>query len=487
MSTDQFGEKTKYSKGDHSLKKSFSKTYDFSGKSDDVFLAFSDEPMLFFLDSSLSCSDRGRFSFIGFRPFDVVSASGKDSLETLQKRFYQHQCFIENPLTPFCSGAVGFLGYELGLKWEDIPTQEKPGLSLPDCFFGFYNCVIAIDHALGKLHIITTGIPETNERLREKRALEDLRYIESKFNKEYKEESRMTSIDPLDSCSQASGIFSNFTKQEYLETVDRALEYIRQGDIYQVNLSQRFLLKRDFSNSKDLARIYVFLRSISPSSFGSYFDAGDFQIVSSSPEEFLLKRGQHVETTPMKGTRPRSQNIIDDEIFKRDLLESQKEKAELLMVTDLERNDLGKVCKSGSVCVRAMRTLEEYKTVFQTTSTVEGILAKDKNAFDVLRACFPSGSVTGCPKICAMQIINELEPDKREAYTGSFGYIGFDESMDFNILIRTLIAKKDMLSFHVGGGIVADSVAESEYDETLLKALALQKSIFNILLEKSGV
>ncbi|MDD3374251.1 MAG: anthranilate synthase component I family protein [Candidatus Omnitrophica bacterium] len=470
------------------MKKTFSKTYDFSGKSEDIFLAFSDEPMLFFLDSSLSQPSRGRFSFIGFKPFDIVSASGKNSLEMLQDKFDQHQICLDNQLTPFSSGAVGFLGYELGGQWEDILLREKPGISLPDCFFGFYNGVIAIDHVLNKLHIITTGIPEKNDLLREKKALEDLRYIENRLNKEYKEEKKqVVDFDFSEEYSQSSEFSSNFTKEKYLEAVDRALEYIRQGDIYQVNLSQRFLLKKDFSNTKDLARLYVFLRAISPSSFGSYFDAGDFQIISSSPEEFLCKRGQHIETTPMKGTRPRSQNIIDDEIFKRDLLESPKEKAELLMVTDLERNDLGKVCLPGSVRVRSMRTLEEYRTVFQTTSTVEGVLAENKNVFDILRACFPSGSVTGCPKIRAMQIINELEPNKREAYTGSFGYIGFDESMDFNILIRTLVAKKDKLSFHVGGGIVADSIAENEYDETLLKALALRKSISSIFLEKLGV
>ncbi|MDP8264246.1 MAG: anthranilate synthase component I family protein [Candidatus Aceula lacicola] len=461
-----------------------SKTYDFSGKVEDVFLTFSDELMVFFLDSSLNVSGRGRFSFIGFKPFDIFSASGKDSLKDFQKKFYEHKVEIKNDLSPFCSGSVGFLGYELGLKMEDMLLRDKSGLGLPDCFFGFYDHVIVIDHELNKMHIIATAIGERNNSLREKKMAEDLRYAENKlaqcFKKTQDRRQEIKSRNIFELCD----LQSNFEKKDYLKSVEKVLDHISQGDIYQVNLSQRFVVQKDFVNKQELAQLYVLLRELSPSSFGSYFDAGDFQIISSSPEEFLFKRGNHIETSPMKGTRPRSQSIVDDETFRRDLLESSKEKAELLMVTDLERNDLGKVCKSGSINVRSMRTLEKYKTVFQTTSTVHGILADDKNAFDVLSACFPSGSVTGCPKIRAMQIIDELEPNKREAYTGSFGYIGFDETMDFNILIRTLMVKKDMLSFHVGGGIVADSIAESEYDETLLKAVALQKSISNILLER---
>ncbi len=465
--------------------KILSKTYDFSKKAEDIFLTFLDESMLFFLDSSVSVSGRGRFSFIGFKPFDVVCQDGKDALDVLKRKFYEHQIKVENSLVPFSCGAVGFLGYELGSEEGKTSFKKETDLSLPDCFFGFYSHVIAIDHELNKLHIIATGMPEKNDSLREKKALSDLQYIEKKLNEKYIESEKITDSSSHDFL-ESFDFKSNFTKSQYLDVVDRALEYIKEGDIYQVNLSQRFLFKRNSENPKDLARLYMLLRKVSPSSFGAYFDTGEFQVISSSPEEFLKKRDMYVETSPMKGTRPRSQSLIDDEIFRRELLQSTKEKAELLMVTDLERNDLGKVCIPGSVRVRLMRTLEEYKTVFQTTSTVEGLLDKDKNVFDVLSACFPSGSVTGCPKIRAMQIIKELEPNSRGPYTGSLGYIGFDENMDFNILIRTLIAKKDMLSFHVGGGIVADSIAENEYYETLLKAVALQKSIMSIFLQESG-
>ena len=271
---------------------------------------------------------------------------------------------------------------------------------------------------------------------------------------------------------------SQLSKSQYVRMVRQALDYIRRGDIYQANLSQRFSLNTNgLTGQIDPCRIYQRLRELSPSHFGGYFNCRNFQIVSSSPERFLSLRGRSVETRPMKGTRPRADDQRRDQRLRQELRQSRKDQAELLMITDLERNDLGRVCDYGSVKVSCMRTLEEYQTVFQATSTIEGKLRKDKNPFDLLRACFPGGSITGCPKIRAMEIIEELEPGRRGIYTGSMGYISFSGAMDFNILIRTLLVGRGEITFHVGGGIVADSVPEKEYAETLVKAKAMQECL----------
>jgi len=268
----------------------------------------------------------------------------------------------------------------------------------------------------------------------------------------------------------------NFSKAQYTKTVRRALDYIKEGDIYQVNLSQRFTYSLN-DQSLDSLSLYSSLRSLAPSPFGGYLDCGDFHLISSSPERFLQLRNGIVQTRPMKGTRPRGKTQQEDQRLRKEMLTSDKDIAELLMITDLKRNDLGKVCDYGSVHVKEMRTLEEYKYVFQATSTIEGRLREDKDCFDLIDACFPGGSITGCPKIRAMEIIEELEPTRRGLYTGSLGYINFNGDMDLNILIRTLVAQRDKLYYQVGAGIVADSTPLGEYDETLVKARAIAECL----------
>ena len=265
----------------------------------------------------------------------------------------------------------------------------------------------------------------------------------------------------------------NFSKSRYLETAQKALDYIADVEIYQVNLSQRFQFGFE-GGLLDPLSLYGTLRNISPSPFGGYVDGGNFQLLSNSPERFLHLNNGIVQSRPMKGTRHRANDELHDHVLREELLNSAKEKAELLMITDLLRNDLGRVCDYGSVSVKEMRALEEYAYVFQTTATVEGVLNKNKDCFDLMKACFPGGSITGCPKIRAMEIIEELEPTRRGMYTGSLGYINFSGNMDFNILIRTLLAYRNKLYFQVGGGIVADSTPENEYHETLVKAQALR-------------
>jgi para-aminobenzoate synthetase component 1 len=266
---------------------------------------------------------------------------------------------------------------------------------------------------------------------------------------------------------------SNFTRDEYLQAVENAIEYIANGDIFQVNLSQRF--------SVDLAvdpyELYLRLRSISPAPFACYLNFGEVTVASASPERFLHLDGNTVETRPMKGTRPRGQSPAEDDVLGVELLKSEKDRAENIMIVDLERNDLGKVCEYGSVQVSDLCKLEKYATVFQLTSSVTGKLREDKDRIDLLKAAFPGGSITGAPKVRAMEIIDELEPTRRGIYTGSVGYLGFDGCMDLNIVIRTFVIKGGKVYFQVGGGIVSDSDPEAEYQETLDKARALMAAL----------
>lgn len=464
----------------------FYKVFDFAGRATDIFSLFSEEKHPFLLDSSLQKGSRGRFSFIGFEPFEIFSASGQEALQELAARYQRHQVDFKNMPAPFAGGLVGFLGYDLGLSLEGLFSSAKNDFGLPDCFFGFYDGTIAIDHLLRKLYIVATGLPEKNPALAEKNAKAKIADIAKRLN-EYLPGRADLSPDagwPKEEDDADFAFQSNFTREKYIHAVQKVLGYIAQGEIYQVNLSQRFLFENRFDSQSSPFELYKVLCTLSPANFGAYFDAKDFQIISHSPEEFLRLKNNHVYTCPMKGTRPRGKDIIEDEIMKNELLASAKERAELLMVTDLERNDLGRVCDYGSVGVQSMCVLEEYATVFQTISIVEGNLRKDKNAFDLIKACFPSGSVTGCPKIRSMQIIDEIEKTRRGPYTGSLGYIGFNGDMDFNILIRTLVKKNNEISFHVGGGIVADSVPEREYEETLVKAKALRRAIQQTFLQK---
>jgi len=460
------------------------KSFDYSGNGLELLDLFSDELFLFFLDSSLQTTERGRYSFIGFDPFQIFSAKDRNCLDEMRNRFNSYVQPCPGTPTPFCSGLVGYFGYDFGRQLEDIRRsvshdETKDDLLIPDCLFGLYDCILTIDHFQRKLHITSTGLPEKQSFLIQQRANERLKGIIKRLSDgERRGYSHERSMDDFDGDSAEVPWTSNFTKGNYLKAIDQALDYIRQGDIYQVNLSQRFTCDlADERTPADSLELYKFVRKFSPSHFGGYFNAGDFQIVSSSPERFLKKEGCLVQTRPMKGTRPRTKAWDADRRFKEELWNSKKEIAELLMVTDLERNDLGRVCEYGSVKVTELRSLEQYATVFQTTATIEGVLREDKDCFDVIAACFPSGSVTGCPKIRAMEVIEELEPARRGVYTGSLGYIGFNGEMDFNVLIRSLLVQKSKVHFHVGGGIVADSIPEDEYQETLVKARALMKSL----------
>ncbi len=436
-----------------------------------VFEALKNERSCFFLDSSLNANSLGRYSFLGIDPFYVLETKNRDPFPRLREILGRYRISIPGSGLPFLGGAVGYFGYDLGFILEKkLKNTPKAGLGLPDCALGFYNTAIIIDHLKKLLYIFSIGFPETKYHLAKslcdfnfKKIYKLLGGINASRGNGTKEEQRLPPAE----------LKSNFTKEDYILAVKKAKEYIKKGDIYQVNLSQEFHARTDLPGYQ----IYKRLRKISPSCFSAYLDNGDYQILSSSPESFLRLEGGVVTTRPMKGTRPRSKNKLNDLRLKQELLESAKDKAELMMIVDLERNDLGRVCNYDSIGVRALRQIEEYSTVFQTTATVRGLLHKNKDGIDLIRACFPGGSITGCPKIRAMEIIEELEPSRRSIYTGSMGYLSFSGALDLNILIRTILKKEDKLYFSVGGGIVADSRPEDEYQETLVKAKALMKAI----------
>ena len=436
----------------------------------DIFAVLAQKKNCFFLDSSLNTNSCGKYSFLGAEPFYVIKTRGQDPFPLLREIIDRHKISIPKNKIPFLAGAVGYLSYDLGLVLEKkLKTQKRIELKIPHCCFSFYNTVVAIDHLKSKLHIISWGFPEEKHHFAKSLA-------EYNFQRMYKSICNAATIRDgrrLNHAAHPPQLSSNFSKEDYLAAIKKAKEYIRQGDIYQVNLAQQFMAKSNLS----ALEIYRRLRRINPTNFSAYLDGGNFQVLSSSPERFLCLEGDRVVTRPMKGTRPRHLDFRKDASLRQELLKSAKDKAELMMIVDLERNDLGKVCSYDSVKVTKMRQLEKYSTVFQTTATVEGRLHQKKDQIDLLRACFPGGSITGCPKIRAMEIIEELESSRRCIYTGALGYLSFSGNMDFSILIRTILKKEDRLYFGVGGGIVADSRPQAEYEETLVKAKAILAAI----------
>ena len=441
----------------------------------------------FLLESSLRAHGLGRYSFFGVDPFMVfesknasvfITREGKrEQLKTsaflnLRQLLDTHQLAMRRTKIdmPFLGGAVGFLSYDLGLSLEKIIRSKSSDISIPDMWFGFFDVVVCVDHYKDRMLIFSSGFPETKERLRRIRA--DVRLKEFMRQLQKGQQQHKIFLD-AGRHFDTQAPTSNFSACAYCSAVVRVRDYIARGDIYQLNLSQRFHANTNISDEA----LYARLRNVFPVPFGGMIKTGFESIVSGSPERFLRYDGRVLRTRPMKGTRPRALDGERDRQLRKELLQSHKDKAELLMIVDLERNDLGRVCDYGSVRVEKLRCLEEYSSVFQTTAEVSGRLHMRKDRIDALKACFPGGSITGCPKIRAMHIIEELEPHARGIYTGCLGYLSFSGQMDFNILIRSFLKKKHDVYFGVGGGIVYDSTPHDEYQETLVKAQALLQAL----------
>jgi para-aminobenzoate synthetase component 1 len=447
----------------------------------EVFRRLLSGPMPFLLESSLiEPGGRGRYTFMGSRPFLTLSSRGNqvrlssegknrilraDPFSVLQKILGDLRVEERDGGPPFRGGAVGYFGYDLCHFLEKLPRPARDDLRLPDLRLGFYDQILAYDHR--EKRWILSLLDRRGRKLSKEKSC---------FLQQFKKPPAPCSLPPAlcplpPAPKSRPRLVSNFTRREYLAAVRKIIGYIREGEVYQVNLSQRFSLPLAASPFS----LYLRLREKNPSCFGGYLDFPGLTVVSSSPERFLRVDGSRVETCPIKGTRRRGRNPSEDSRLRRELSESPKDRAELNMIVDLERNDLGRVCRYGTVQVREHARLETHPTVFHLVSTVEGRLRPGLDAVDLLRATFPGGSITGAPKIRAMEIIAELESQARSLYTGSLGYIGFDGRADLNIVIRTILIKNGTAHFHVGGGIVADSDPEAEYEETLVKGRALKE------------
>lgn len=435
----------------------------------ELFKYFSDEKDCVFLDSSL-VNGLGRYSIIGVRPYlklvkddhgffiNEQKVSELSFEEYLKKYLSEHKDQNKSGL-PMLSGAIGYFSYEYGRKLMEIPSHKENLVTIPDAVLVFYDMYIIEDCHEKKTFLVANGITEDAEKL-----------IESV-------EKRLTEV-LLEKEQVADGSFNieitpNFKKEEYKQAVDEMIRYIIEGDIYITNMTQQLEVK---SNKKPLDVFYD-LRENNPSPFGGYMDYGDFQIVCASPERFLKMKKGHVNTRPIKGTRKRGETLEEDFLMRNELKNSEKDKSELLMIVDLERNDLNRVCKPGSIKVTELFTVEEYATVFHLVSDIEGVLQENKTIMDLLEATFPGGSITGAPKYRAMEIIDELENNRRNLYTGSIGYLTLDGDCDFNIVIRTALHKDGMYYLGVGGGITAESDLEFEYEETLQKAKAVLEAM----------
>ncbi|MDY2631272.1 MAG: aminodeoxychorismate synthase component I [Clostridium sp.] len=431
----------------------------------EVYNMFKNEVDTILLDSSKEDKNLSKFSFIGINPFmtfdargnnsfiDNVEVSGEpfDVLEKLIEEYKIPQEIYSN--IPFISGAIGYISYDVCRILEDIPDRSLEDFNISDIKFIFYNNIIIFDLHNNKQYITSLKGSE-----------EEIDLIMDKIKNSIKiEENKVEGIK--------KEFVSNFNKIDYKSAITKLKNYIISGDVYIANMTQRFYTE----STEDSFEIYKKLRSINKAPFSAYMNFNDFQIISSSPERFLEVNNRKVVTRPIKGTRPRGKTKEEDIKNSLELLNSEKDKAELLMVVDLERNDLSKVCKPHSVKVTELFKLETYATVFHLVSTVEGKLKDEVSAIKCIKECFPGGSITGTPKIRAMEIIEELEALKRNIYTGSIGYFDFRGNADFNIAIRTIIKKDNKAYFGVGGGITYDSNEEDEYNETLDKAKALMR------------
>lgn len=430
-------------------------------------------PGFVWLDSSRPGEPYGRHSYVACDPFLTLTSKGdRITLNGLRNETFTGEPFAVLgellgeyhtpkvaglPEGPSCGAAIGYLAYDLGWHLEQLPLTTEDDIAAPDLALGFYDLVYGYSHETGAAWVASTGqASDAQTRLRDFLSWLDAEPL------------------PREAGPASDGSLTrNFTKPQYLQALRAVKEYIAAGDIYQANLTQRF----DTNLRVSPWELYLRLREINPAPFAAYLDLGGARIASSSPERFLKLAGRQVETRPIKGTRPRGATRAQDVALGEELLASLKDNAELLMIVDLERNDLGRACRVGSVRVPELAVLESYQTVHHLVATVLGELDEKTSVVDLLQATFPGGSITGAPKIRSMEIIDELEPTRRSVYTGAIGYLGFDGDLDLNIAIRTIICHHGKAYFQVGGGIVADSDPEAEYQETLDKGRALARAL----------
>jgi para-aminobenzoate synthetase component 1 len=462
------------------------------------FQRYRELPYCLLLDSALRNPELGRYSFLLADPFALQQgddaaprARSHDSLVAVAAQLAQFASPTLPELPPFQGGVAGLLSYELGREFEALPAPEFDAQICPRLLLGSYDVVLAWDHVQNRAWLISQGWPEREPARREARARQRLELFAELLATPLQEIAAVCQAWPVQLprpavqtprsplldrprvATHLPGVTSNFTRDEYEAAVERVREYIRAGDVFQVNLAQCLSVNQN----EPAWQTYLRLRQRNPATFGGYFNAGAWQLLSASPERFLHVQDCAVETRPIKGTRPRTAWPEANLFHGDDLLASEKDRAENIMIVDLLRNDLSRVCEPDSVQVPELCRLEVYEYVQHLVSVVRGQLAPGKSAWDLFRAAWPGGSITGAPKLRAMQIITELERLARGPYCGSLVYYGFDGAVDSNLLIRTMLIANGECTFSVGGGITLASEPAREYAETWHKATGLLQAL----------
>lgn len=433
----------------------------------EIYNIFRAEKNTVILDSSKEDRELSKYSFIGINPYLNFKAKSHKCIINEEEVVGDPFNILDNLLNkykvehhtidiPFIAGAIGYISYDACRIVEELPSTAKEDFVIPDMQFTFYNNIIVFDHLNDKKYITAIENEHTENSIEN-----ILKRIEC--GRQLTKKEVATDI--------TNKFISNFTKETYKDAVKKIKNYIVSGDVYIANMTQRYICETE----KSSIDIYQELREINKAPFAAFMNYEDFQIICSSPERFIQIKDRVANTRPIKGTRPRGNSREEDSDFRQQLVNSEKDKSELLMVVDLERNDFSKVCKPHTVKVTDLFKIEEYATVFHLVSAIEGVLKEEVTTVKALRECFPGGSITGTPKIRTMEIIEELEKVKRGIYTGSIGYFDFRGNADFNIVIRTIIKKENKAYFGVGGGITIESNEEEEYIETLDKAKALMR------------
>jgi len=424
-----------------------------------------------FLLESVEGGERlARYSFIGTDPYKIIATKPDDKTDPLPLVAAELNKFKIAPvsgLPKFCGGAVGYLSYETVTRFEKLPSSQRDNLGVPESLFLFVDTLLIFDHVTHKIKVLSHVRPDNDIRTAYEQAVERIDSLINRLNQPLP--NHRYSPTPV-----ASGnLTSNFTRENFEKAVGKIKEYITAGEAIQVVLSQRL----SQPTSTDPFEIYRALRSINPSPYMFYFDLGNFHIVGASPEILVRVENGVIATRPLAGTRPRGITPEEDLRLEQELKTNEKERAEHIMLVDLGRNDIGRVSEPGTVEVSDLMEVERYSHVMHLVTHVQGKLRKGMTAFDALRACFPAGTVSGAPKIRAMEFIAEFEPEKRGPYAGAVGYFSYNGNMDMAIAIRTMVLKQGIAYVQAGGGIVYDSVPALEYDESMNKAQVLLKAI----------
>jgi anthranilate synthase component 1 len=450
-----------------------------------AYLKIRDKTFSYLLESADGSKRWGRYSFIGYKPY-LIALSRDGEMEIKLGAIQKNLKNVQNPLTilrewshrfkpvnskhlsPFQGGLVGYCNYELISKWERLPGRAPEDPNLPECVFTASKRLIIFDHLTHKIKVVAFAYLQEKDDLEQayKEACEEVDETVDELH-------RPLSPGSVSHAFSLSGLKANFTIGEFEEAVRKIKDFIFAGDVIQVVLSQKFSAQM---SGNDFA-LYRNLRSLNPSPYMFYLNFGEIKLIGSSPEVLVRLTEGKIELRPIAGTRPRGKDSEEDKAMEKSLMADPKERAEHIMLVDLGRNDVGKVAIPGSVAVLRFMEVERYSHVMHIVSTVEGLLNPDMDCFDLFMSAFPAGTVTGAPKIRAMEIISEMEPSPRGPYAGAVGYFGFNGNMDFCITIRTISVLKGRLSIQVGAGVVADSSPEGEYEETLRKAGAMFKTI----------